>query len=111
MNASAIYERCKSRELITSFSGVGICVYKEIKKHRNNLAKLVILNSMSNRVRMPNHFVPNEFTLRALDNFDHSDKNSWPGFFSSRETAMILYQSKPKENASKPSKSEVNSKA
>ena len=78
MNVSAIYEKCKSRELITAFNRAGLCVsYKEIQKHRNNLAKLAILNSKSNGVPIPSHFVPNEFTLGALDNFDHSDKNSF----------------------------------
>ena len=62
MNASAIYEKCENRELITSFNRSGLCVrYKEIKKHRRNLAKLAILNSKSNGVPISSHFVPNEF--------------------------------------------------
>ena len=52
--------------------------------------------------------MPNEFTLGALDNFDHSDKNSVSGLFSSHDTAMILCQTKPRKNTTKPSKSEVN---
>ena len=105
MNASAFYEKCKSRELIISFNRAGLCVgYKEIEKHRNNLAKLAILNCKSNGVPIPSHFVPNEFTLRALDNFDHGDKNSLSGLFSSHETVMILCQTKPRENTTKPTK-------
>ena len=107
MNVSAIYEKCKSRELITAFNRAGLCVsYKEIQKHRNNFAKLAILNSKSNGVPIPSHFVPNEFTSGALDNFDHSDKNSLSGLFSSHDTA-ILCQTKPRENTTKPSKGEV----
>ena len=96
------------KELITSFNQAGLCVsYKEIKKHRNSSAELAILNSKSNGVPIPSHFVPNEFTLRALDNSDHGDKNSLSGLFSSHDTAMILCQTKPRENTTKPSKSEV----
>ena len=66
MNVSAIYEKCKSRELITAFNRAGLCVsYKEIQKHRNNLAKLAILNSKSNGIPIPTYFVPNGFTLGA----------------------------------------------
>ena len=86
-----------------------MCVsYKEIKKHQNNLAKLAISNSKSNEVPIPKNFAPNEFTLEALDNFDHSDKSILSELFSSHDTAMILCQTKRRENTSKPSKSEVN---
>lgn len=40
-------------------------------------------------------FVPNEFTLEALDNFDCSDKKSFSGLFSSHDAAMISFQIKP----------------
>ena len=70
--------------------------------------KLAISNSESNGLPIPSHFVPNEFTLEALDNFDHSDKNSLPQLFSSHDTAMILCQIKARENTTKRDKSEVN---
>ena len=38
---------------------------------------------------MESHFVPNEFTFGALDNFDLSDKNSLSGRFSSHDITMI----------------------
>ena len=75
MNANAIYEKYKSRQLITSFNQVGISVsYKGIRQHRSNLAKLAILKSNENSIPMLNHFVRREFTLAVGDNFDHSDK-------------------------------------
>ena len=46
--------------------------------------------------------------LGALDNFGHSNKNSLSGHFSSHDTAIILCQTKLRENTTKPSKSEVN---
>ena len=70
--------------------------------------KLAISNSGSNRFSIPSHFVPNEFTLRALDNFNHSDKSSLPRLFSSHDTAMILCQTKARENTTKCDRSEAN---
>lgn len=98
-NANIIYEKFESHGLITLLNRTGLCVsYKEIKKHRNNLAKLTILNSKSNRITMPNHFVPNQFTLGALDNFNHSD-NSFQDFLVAMvHTTITLRQTKPKEN-------------
>ena len=64
MNANAIYEKCKSGELITSFNLVGVSVsYKGIRQHHSNLAKLAILKSNENSIPMPNNFVRSEFTL------------------------------------------------
>ena len=112
MNANAIYEKCKSRELITSFNLVGISVsYKGIRQHCSNLAKLVILKSNENSVPMPNHFVRSEFTLAALDNFDHSDKNSLSGMQSTHDTAMILCQTTPDRIPNKPCKDDINLKS
>ena len=38
-NANTIYEKFESHGLITLLNRTGLCVsYKEIKKHRNNLA-------------------------------------------------------------------------
>ena len=40
MNAVEIYERCKSKELITSFNRSGLCIsYKSMKRHREDLEK------------------------------------------------------------------------
>ena len=45
MNLVEIYERCKSREFITSFNGSGLCIsYVSMKKHHNDLAKFAITN-------------------------------------------------------------------
>lgn len=108
MNANIIYEKCKSRGLTTSFNGAGLRIsYKEIKKHRKNLAKSATSNSKSNGVPMQT-ILSNEFSLGALDNYDHSDKNNLLELLSSHDTAMILFQNKLKKNNTKPMKSEVN---
>ena len=80
MNAAEIYERCKSRELITSFNRSGLCIsYASMKKHRNDLAKLAIISSSESGLPLPSHFSPSVFTISAFDNFDHTDKNTLSG--------------------------------
>ena len=112
MNANAIYEKCKNRELITSFNRVGVSVsYKDIRQHRSNLAKLAILKSNANSIPMLNHFVGSEFTLAAVDNFDQSDKNNLSGMQSTHDTAMILCQTTPDRIPNKPCKDNVNFKS
>ena len=111
-NANAIYENCKSRELITSFNRVGISVtYKDIRHYRSDLGKLAILKSNENSIPMPNHFVGSEFTLTAVDHFDHSDKNSLSGMQSTHDIAMILYQTTSDRIPNKPCKDDVNLKS
>lgn len=110
MNASEIYEKCRSKELITSFNRSGLCIsYKTMKKHRNNLAKYTIVRSMkeNQRVPLPSHFCPSKFTLAAFDNFDHGDKNTISGKFSAHDTAITLFQEKPAKSVSKPLKSNI----
>ena len=57
MNSSAIYEKCKSRELLASFNRLGLCTsYKKTKLHRNNLAKLAISRSSDTGIPLATHF-------------------------------------------------------
>ena len=74
MNSSAIYEKCKSRELLTSFNRLGLCTsHKEPKLHRNNLAKLAISRRSDTGIPLPTHFSKRQLIIAAMDNFDHSD--------------------------------------
>ena len=57
MNSSAIYEKYKSRELLTSFNRLGLCTsYKEAKLHKNNLAKFAISRSSDTGIPLSTHF-------------------------------------------------------
>ena len=77
MNSSAIYEKCKSRELLTSFNRLGLCTsYQETTLHRNNLAKLAISRSNDTGIPLPIHFSKSQLTIAAMDDFDQSDFNS-----------------------------------
>ena len=93
MNAHAIYEKCRSRQLLTSFNRTGLCVsYKQIKKYRTDLAKYAVLQSEKHGVPIPSHLSTKEFTLAAMDNFDHPDKTSLAGLSGTHDTAMTLFQ-------------------
>ena len=110
INAHAIYERCKSRELITAFNKQSCCVsYKYMKQHRMDLAKYTIIKG-SDGVPLPSHFLTASFTIAAFDNFDHHGKNSLSGAEHAHDTASILCQEMPPKIMPKPNKSSVDLK-
>ena len=111
MSSSAIYEKCKSRELLTSFNRLGLCPsYKETKLHRNSLAKLATSRSNDTGIPLQTYFSKSQFTIAAMDNFDHSDFNSFTGTASTHDTSMTLFQIKPESCCLTPLKSEINLK-
>ena len=92
MNSNATYGKSKNRELLTSYNRLGLYMsYKETKQHRNNLAKLAILNSEPYGISRPTHFSPTQFALAAMDNFDHCDANSLAGMSVAHDTAITSY--------------------
>ena len=98
MNSHTIYEACKSRDLITSFNRLGLCVsYNSMKRQRRDMAKYAILEH-SNRSIIP---------MAAFDNFDHLDRNSLTGSFGAHDTAITLFQENENALKSKPWKSQV----
>ena len=93
MNSVEIYDKCKSRELITSFNKSGLCVSDaSMKKHRNNLAKLAVLQGTNTGVPLPSHFSTGSFTLAVFDNFDHAGRNTLSGTYNTHDTVLTLFQ-------------------
>ena len=44
MTAHDIYDKCKSKELITTFNHIGICVsYRQVQKAKSNLAQYTLM--------------------------------------------------------------------
>ena len=110
MNAHAIYEKCRSKEIITQQNRLGLSVsYNTIQKYRSNLAKHAIKSS-ENTVPLPSHFSKEMFTVGAFDNFYHKDRTSLSGLSASHDTVSTLFQVKPSETSSKPNKSEYDLK-
>ena len=109
MNAVEKYERCKSREFITSFNRSGLCIsYANMKKHGNDLAKFAIANSSEFGLPISSHFSPRTFTISAFDSFDHVDQNTLSGKSSSHDTVITLFQKIPTNKVMKPKRSEIN---
>ena len=107
-NACEIYEKCKSKELITSFNQRGLCIsYHKMKRHRTDLAKYVIkqTNDTEITVPLPSHFSASSFTLSPFDNFDHNDNSSLSGKKRTHDTSC---QVKPFTPVNKPLKSEID---
>ena len=109
MNAVEIYERCKSRKLITSFNRSGLCIsYGNMKKYRNDLDKFAISNSSEFGLLILSHFPSITFTISAFDNFDHVDKNTLSGKSGSYDTVITLFQETPTKKEMKHNRSKVN---
>jgi hypothetical protein len=109
MTAHHIYDKCKSRELITSLNRTGVCIsYNEIQRARSNLAYYAYLSSEKSDVPLPSHFSVDEFTIAAFDNFDHADQSSPSGMMSNHDTVMTLFQVKPDHSPTKPTVSSVD---
>ena len=94
--------------MLTSFNHLGLCLsYKETKLHRNNIAKLPISRSNDTGIPLPIYFSKSQFTIAAMDNFDHSNFSSLTGTVGTHYTVMTLFQIKP-ESCVKPLKLEIN---
>ena len=71
LNAQSIHDKCKSRELITSFNHYGLAIsYNELQRYHNDMASFIMQPRHGN-IPMPFQFDPEMFTLAAFDNFDH----------------------------------------
>ena len=109
MNAHTIYEKCRSKKLITTFNKQCMCInYKSMKIQRSNLAKFTVLQSLPAEVPLPSHFDRKSFTIAAFDNFDYADKNSLSGMQHAHDTAITLFQVKPLSTKSKPAVSSTD---
>ena len=96
----SVYEKCKSREVLTSLNKVGVSVsYNEVQRARNDLARFTYFQSKNDGVPIPSHFSKDEFTIGAFDNFDHSNRSSLSGKFSN--------QVKPEQPSKKPDKTQI----
>ena len=97
LNAHAIYEKCRSRELITAFNRQCCCSvsYNAMKRERADLAKYTILKSENEQVPLPSNFASTSFTVAAFDNFDNADRNILSGTKHAHDTAITLFQEVP----------------
>ena len=108
MAAFNIYDKCKSPELITSLNRIGVCIsYNEIQRESKSLAHYTFKQGEDWGVPIPSHFVKENFTIAALENFDHTDRSSTSRMLSNHNTVIVLFQEKPEVLPSKPKKSDI----
>ena len=109
MTSVEIYNRCRSRELITMFNRMAVSLsYNAMKRHRSDLAKFAIYKSKDCSVPLPSHFSLTEFTIVAFDNFNHADRSSLSGKSCANDTAITVFQKLPAKKLRKPNKSDCN---
>ena len=78
-----------------------------MREDRTNLAKYAIVANERSHVPIQSHFSFNIFSIAALNNIDHIDRNSLSGVLSTHDTAMSLFQIKPDIAITKQNKSTV----
>lgn len=104
----SVYDKCKSRELITSLNRGAFSVsYNDVLRNRQLLSSYAVHVSGFNTTPLPSHFTSSCFTIGALDNFDFEDKSSVSGSESTHHTAMVLFQECAKESHGKASVSQT----
>ena len=93
MLAHTVYEKCKSRELLTTLNHLGYSVsYQTNRRDRNKLAAYTLKKSANDKMPLPSHMNREEFIIAATDNFDHDDKSSLSGTKSNHDTVVVLFQ-------------------
>ena len=87
MNAHTLYEKCKSRELITAFNKPRLCIScQSIKSQWYNLAKFTVLQSLLVAIPLPGHFHEQSCTIEALDKPDNATETA----YQERSMSMML---------------------
>ena len=106
MNTHTVYEKCKRRELITTFNKPYMCIsYNSIKSHWSNFAKYTVFQSFPIAVPLPSHFDTQSFTIVALDNSDKADRSGLSGRKHAHDAVITVFQVKPWNMKSKPTMS------
>ena len=102
MTAHHVYDKCKSKELLTTLNRVEVSVsYNEVQQARRSLAKCTVWESEGGNVPLPSQFISDQFTLAAFNSFDHCDCSSLSGKRSSHDTVMTVFQVQPVSTLSK----------
>ena len=95
-SVDSVYEKCKSREILTSLNKVKVSVsYNEVQRARNYLVRFTYFQRTNEGVPIPSYFSKDQFTIGAFDNFEHSDRSSLAKKYSNRDTVMTPFQVKP----------------
>ena len=93
MLAHTIYDKCKGKGITTSLNRLGFFISDtEYKRQRALLSAYTYSKGKNDHVPLPAHLSTDEFTLAAIDNFDHQDSSSLSGKHSNHDTLIALFQ-------------------
>ena len=94
MTGHTVYDKCKSRELITALNKKGVSTsYNEVIKNRKKtLADYVLASPINEGSPLLSNFSKGHFSICAFDNFDHADHSSLSGTHSDYDTAVVMFQ-------------------
>ena len=93
MLGHAIYERDRSRSLLTAFNRIGACsIYQTIRSAHILLASYAVKCSEDGETPIPNTFTIEDYIMVGLDNSDYADKSSISGTEGSHYAALVVFQ-------------------
>ena len=76
MVANSIYEKCKSRTIITEQNKLSFSIsYPKLLTLRNNLCAYTLHKSIECRVPLPSHMNHTDYIICAFDNFDFNERS------------------------------------
>ena len=95
MMAHHVYDICKSKELMTTLNRFGYSIsYSEYRRCREKLSNFTLSKNKEEKVPFPCHLNRSDDTIAAIDNFDHEDRSSISGMYSSHDSMTVLFQTK-----------------
>ena len=99
MMAHTVYNKCKSKELISTLNKVGYSIsYTEYHKCRHRLAGYVYKSGLSTHMPLPAHINTKEFAMAAFHNFDHEDMSTTSGTKRNHDTVTVIFQNVGKDD-------------
>lgn len=90
MVGHTIYDKCKSRELISCMNrALDSVSYNEVLRKRQQSTAYAIQASGNGITPLPSHFDTDNFTIAAIDNFYHRDASSISGTHDAYDTVSV----------------------
>lgn len=91
MNAESVHSLRRGGKVVTkTLSHQGLALsYTGLRRYQHDLASFTALHSQD-RVELPGHFDPGQFTSGVIDNWDQEGEN-----VSEHNTVTVVYQDKP----------------
>ena len=106
MNAESVHSLGRGGKIVTqTLNHEGLAIsYPELRRYQCDLASFTAQHNRD-RVGLPSHFDPGQFTSGAIDNWDHEGAN-----VSEHDTVTVLFQDKPPSSIHKPKISDTEVK-